>query len=41
MSYAEHLRVFREVLPLKEEDRRQILGETARRLWFPDIGGDC
>ena len=37
MSYAEHLRIFREVLPLKEEDRRQILGETARRLWFPEL----
>ena len=37
MSYAEHLRIFREVLPLPEEDRRQILGETARRLWFQEL----
>ena len=37
ITYAEHLRIFSEVLPLKSEERRMILGETARRLWFPDI----
>jgi L-fuconolactonase len=37
ITYAEHLRIFTEVLPLKAEARRQILGETARRLWFPGL----
>ena len=37
ITYAEHLRIFTEVLPLKPEARRQILGETARRLWFPEL----
>lgn len=34
VSYAEHLRIFTHDLPLKEEQRKAILGETARRLWF-------
>ena len=33
-TYAEHLRVFTEVLPLSDASRAQILGETAQRLWF-------
>ena len=37
VSYSEHLRIFTEALPLKSEARRLILGETARRLWFPKI----
>lgn len=37
VTYDEHLRIFTEVLPLKTEARRQILGETARRLWFPEL----
>jgi len=37
MTYAEHLRVFTDELPLKEQDRAQVLGETARRLWFPQL----
>lgn len=37
ITYAEHLRIFTEVLPLKAEARRRILGETARRLWFPEL----
>ena len=37
ITYAEHLRIFTEVLPLKPEARQQILGETARRLWFRDL----
>jgi predicted TIM-barrel fold metal-dependent hydrolase len=37
ISYAEHLRIFTEALPLKTEARRMILGETARRLWFPKL----
>ncbi len=34
LTYAEHLRIFTRELPLKEKARAQILGETARRLWF-------
>jgi L-fuconolactonase len=37
ITYSEHLRIFTEALPLKSEARRMILGETARRLWFPDL----
>lgn len=37
ISYAEHLRLFSEVLPLTEEERRLILGENARRIWFPHL----
>ena len=34
VSYAEHLKIFSNVLPMKSADRQQILGETANRLWF-------
>lgn len=34
VSYAEHLRIFREDLKLSDEARAQVLGGTARRLWF-------
>lgn len=37
ISYSEHLRIFTEVLPLSTEARRLIVGETARRIWFPDL----
>jgi L-fuconolactonase len=37
MTYAEHLKIFTDDLPLKESDRAQVLGETARRLWFPNL----
>ena len=37
ITYAEQLRIFTEILPLKTEARRWVLGETARRLWFPDL----
>jgi len=37
ITYVEHLRIFTEALPLKTQARRMILGETARRLWFPDL----
>lgn len=37
MSYAEHLRIFAEALPLADEERRLILGENARRIWFPEL----
>jgi L-fuconolactonase len=37
ITYTEHLRIFREALPLSEKARRWILGETARKIWFPDL----
>ena len=37
MTYGEHLRLFTEVLPLGDQTRTQILGENARRLWFPGL----
>lgn len=37
VTYAEHLRIFQEALPLTDEARRWILGETARKIWFPDL----
>ena len=37
LTYAEHLRIFTEVLPLSDEARAQVLGQTARRLWFPHL----
>jgi predicted TIM-barrel fold metal-dependent hydrolase len=37
VSYAEHLKIFVEALELSEKARVQILGETARRLWFPNL----
>lgn len=37
VTYAEHLNIFTKELPLKEKDRAQVLGETARRLWFPRL----
>jgi L-fuconolactonase len=42
VSYKDNLRIFTEALPLSERDRVNILGTTARRLFFPklDEGGD-
>jgi predicted TIM-barrel fold metal-dependent hydrolase len=37
VSYAEHLRIFSEALPLTDEEKRLILGENARRIWFPEL----
>ncbi len=37
LTCGEHLEIFRTSLPLNENARRQILGETARRLWFPEL----
>jgi predicted TIM-barrel fold metal-dependent hydrolase len=37
VSYAEHLKIFTEVLTFSAQAREQILGETARRLWFPNL----
>jgi predicted TIM-barrel fold metal-dependent hydrolase len=36
ITYAEHLRIFTEALPLKDSERKLILGENARRIWFKD-----
>ena len=36
VSYAEALKIFREVLALSSRDRAMILGGTASRLWFDD-----
>tara|TARA_Y100000588_G_scaffold251439_1_gene265925 strand:+ start:2528 stop:3361 length:834 start_codon:yes stop_codon:yes gene_type:complete len=36
-TYAQHLQIFTEVLPLSEAARAQVLGETARRLWFEHL----
>ena len=37
ITYNEHLRIFLEELPLNRNERIQVLGETARRLWFPHL----
>jgi predicted TIM-barrel fold metal-dependent hydrolase len=37
VTYAEHLRIFQEALPLSQKAREAILGETARRIWFRDL----
>jgi L-fuconolactonase len=37
VTYAEHLRIFTEALGLSEDVKAQVLGETARRLWFPQL----
>ena len=39
VTYAEHLRIFQEALPLTDKARRWILGETARKIWFPGLRG--
>jgi predicted TIM-barrel fold metal-dependent hydrolase len=39
VSYVEHLRIFQNDLPLKVAERAAILGETARKLWFPGLKG--
>ena len=37
LTYAEHLRIFTEAIPLSRRARAQVLGETAARLWFPHL----
>ncbi len=34
LTYSEHLKIYTEVLPLDDAQRRAIVGETANRLWF-------
>ena len=36
-TYAQHLQIFTEILPLSDAARAQVLGETAGRLWFPHL----
>lgn len=37
LTYGQHLEIYRKQLPLSDDARRCILGETARRLWFPEM----
>src|SRR6266481_6355755 len=37
ITYAEHLRIFTEALPLKDSERKLILGENARKIWFKEL----
>jgi L-fuconolactonase len=37
VTYAEHLKIFTEALPLRQQERDAILGGTAQRLWFPNL----
>ena len=37
VTYSEHLRIFTDNLPLNDTQRRDVLGETARGLYFPDM----
>ena len=37
VTYGEHLRIFAEALPLKAPDREQLLGLTAKRIWFTHL----
>jgi predicted TIM-barrel fold metal-dependent hydrolase len=34
ITYEQHLRIFTEALPLKESEKKLILGENARKIWF-------
>jgi L-fuconolactonase len=36
VSYAEHLKIFTDVLPFTTREREAVLGGTAKRLWFPN-----
>jgi predicted TIM-barrel fold metal-dependent hydrolase len=38
-TYKQHLSLFTQVLDLDDKARRAILGQTAQRLWFPEIAG--
>ncbi len=37
LTYEQHLNIIARELPLSENARAQVLGETARRLWFPNL----
>jgi predicted TIM-barrel fold metal-dependent hydrolase len=37
VSYAEHLKIFTHDLGLSEQSKAAVLGETARKLWFPNL----
>ncbi|MBI4662319.1 MAG: amidohydrolase [Verrucomicrobia bacterium] len=36
ITYSQHLQIFLKDLPLRDAARQQILGLTAKRLWFPE-----
>jgi predicted TIM-barrel fold metal-dependent hydrolase len=36
ITYAEHLKLFSEALPLQDSERKLLLGENARKIWFRD-----
>jgi len=36
LSYGQHLQIFMNALPLRDADRQQILGLTAKKLWFSE-----
>jgi predicted TIM-barrel fold metal-dependent hydrolase len=36
-SYGQHLQIFLSDLPLRDQARQQILGLTAKKLWFPEL----
>jgi predicted TIM-barrel fold metal-dependent hydrolase len=36
ISYSQHLQIFLSDLPLPDQARQQILGLTAKKLWFPE-----
>ncbi len=38
MTYARHLAIFTRELGLGAEAKAANQGETARRLWFPELG---
>lgn len=37
VTHSQHLRIFTEDLPLNDMQRRDVLGETARRVYFPNM----
>ena len=36
ISYSQHLQIFLQELPLRDQARQHILGLTAKKLWFPE-----
>ena len=37
ITYEEHLRIFAKALPLTDSERKLILGENARKIWFKGL----
>src|SRR5262245_28308891 len=36
ISYAQHLQIFLNEIPLRDQARQEVLGLTAKKLWFPE-----